>query len=212
VELLGSSPIPRSFVASCVSFQLRPLPSTGITRLRRYNGPLRHPSQPGLSLTSCRLIHTAITAGTSRVASDPLYLYAVATTPAGSMETVRSYLPIVIGLPRISGGSAPASPFSRPAQRSPCYGLQICQVACATFCTEGFSSFVASAAASIATGWNEQVPGRVTHPLWISAFSRRTEISGLALATCDSKPSIGLLGACKPPYYSVLPHPFPELS
>jgi len=96
------------------------------------------------------------------------------------METVRSYLPIVIGLPRISGGSAPASPFSRPAQRSPCYGLQICQVAFATFCTEGFSSFVASAAASIATGWNEQVPGRVTHPLWISAFSRRTEKMRLA--------------------------------
>src|SRR5258707_6136178 len=32
VELLGSSPIPRSFVASCASFQLRPLPSTGVTR------------------------------------------------------------------------------------------------------------------------------------------------------------------------------------
>jgi hypothetical protein len=41
--LLGSSPIPRSFVASCVSFQLRPLPSTGVTRLHRYNEPLRHP-------------------------------------------------------------------------------------------------------------------------------------------------------------------------
>src|SRR6516225_2047136 len=33
--LLGSSPIPPSFVASCVSFQLRPLSSTGITRLHR---------------------------------------------------------------------------------------------------------------------------------------------------------------------------------
>src|SRR5208282_6590343 len=33
---------------------------------------LRHPSQPSLSLTSCQLIYTAITAGTSRVASDPL--------------------------------------------------------------------------------------------------------------------------------------------
>jgi hypothetical protein len=43
VELLGSSPIPRSFVASCVSFQLRLLPSTGVTRLHRYNEPLRHP-------------------------------------------------------------------------------------------------------------------------------------------------------------------------
>ena len=35
VELLGSSPIFLSFVASCVSFQLRLLPSAGITRLQR---------------------------------------------------------------------------------------------------------------------------------------------------------------------------------
>src|SRR5258708_4071285 len=46
MELLGSSPIPRSFVASCVSFQLRLLPFTGVTRLRQYYEPLRHPSQP----------------------------------------------------------------------------------------------------------------------------------------------------------------------
>ena len=103
VELLGSSPIPRSFVASCVSFQLRPLPSTGITRLRRYYEPLRHPSQPGLSLTSCPLIPTAITAGTSRVAYGPLCLHAVANTPAGLMEFVRSYDSISFGLPSLSG-------------------------------------------------------------------------------------------------------------
>src|SRR5579864_4125553 len=93
---------------------------------------------------------------------------------------VRPYAPIVFGLPRISGGSAPATPFLRPAQRSPCYGLQICQVANATFYTRGFSSFVTSAAALIATGWSEPVPGRDFHPLWISAFSRRTEIFRLA--------------------------------
>jgi hypothetical protein len=58
-----------------------------ICRLHRYYEPLRHPSQPGLSLASCQLTHTAITAGTSRVASDPLRLHAVATTPAGPIET-----------------------------------------------------------------------------------------------------------------------------
>jgi hypothetical protein len=41
------------------------------------------------------------------------------------------------------------------------YGLHACRVAYATLYTEGFSSFVASAAASIATGWSEPVPGRV---------------------------------------------------
>ena len=117
-ELLGSSPFSLSVVASCVRLQLRLLPSTGVTRLHQYYEPLRHPSQPSLSLTSCQLIPTAITAGTSRVASDPLCLHAVAITPAGSMEAVRSYPPIDIGLPRHSGGSAPALTVSRPAQRS----------------------------------------------------------------------------------------------
>ena len=118
VELLGSSPIPRSFVASCVPFQLRPLPSTGITRLHQYFEPLRHPSQPGLFLASCQLIYTTITAGTSRVAHGPLCLHVVANTPAGLMEPVRSYCSTNFGLPRNRGGSAPALVFSRPARRS----------------------------------------------------------------------------------------------
>src|SRR5712672_423227 len=106
-----------SLATSCVRLELRPLPSTGITRLHRYYEPLRHPSQPGLSLTSCQLIPTAITAGTSRVAPGPLCLHAVANTPAGLMEFVRSYYSISFGLPRNRGGSAPALVFSRPAQR-----------------------------------------------------------------------------------------------
>ena len=111
------SPISLSVVASCVRLQLRPLPSTGVTRLRRYYEPLRHPSRPGLSLTSCQLTLTAITAGTSRVAYGPLCLHAVANTPAGLMEFVRSYDSTIFGLPRNRGGSAPALRFSRPAPR-----------------------------------------------------------------------------------------------
>jgi hypothetical protein len=44
------------------------------------------------------------------------------------------------------------------------YGLHARRVAYATFYTEGFSSFVASATASIATGWNEPAPGRDSSP------------------------------------------------
>ena len=62
-------------------------------RLHRYNEPLRHPIRPGLSLASCQLIHTAITAGTSRVAYGPLCLHAVANTPAGLMEGTCSLVP-----------------------------------------------------------------------------------------------------------------------
>jgi hypothetical protein len=54
------------------------------------------------------------------------------------------------------------------------YGLHAHQVAIATFFTEGFSGFVTSTAASIVTGRNEPAPGRDFHPLWTSAFSRRT--------------------------------------
>ena len=45
-----------SFPTSCVCLEPRPLPSTGITRLPRYYGPLRHPTAPGLSLTGVRLV------------------------------------------------------------------------------------------------------------------------------------------------------------
>ena len=38
-----------------LSLELRPLPSTGITRLHQYYGPLRHPKAPGLSLAGVQL-------------------------------------------------------------------------------------------------------------------------------------------------------------
>ena len=151
-EFSGLSPISLSVVASCLRFQLRLFPSTGVTRIRRYFEPLRHPSQPGPSLTSCQWIHAAITAGTSRVAPGPLCLHAVANTPAGLMEFVRSYDSIRFGLPRNRGGSAPALVFSRPAQHLLTLRPARSPSRLATLCTRGFSSLVASAAALIATG------------------------------------------------------------
>lgn len=72
---------------------------------------------------------------------------------------VRSYSPIDCGLPRTYGGSAPALFFSRPAQRSlslrPAYLLSRLKAA---LYTRGFSSFVTSTAAPIATGRSEPVP------------------------------------------------------
>ena len=109
---------PSVFVASCVSFQLRPFPPPTLPRFHQYCEPLRHPARPGMALASCQLIPTAITAGASRVAPDPVCLHAVATTPAGSMRLIRSYYSTDVGLPHITVGSAPASQVSRPAQRS----------------------------------------------------------------------------------------------
>ena len=161
-ETFSKTPIPRSFVASCVSFQLRPLPSTGVTRLRRYYEPLRHPIRPGLPLTSCQLIVCAITAGTSRVAHGPHCVHAIANTPAGRMELVRSYNSIRFGLPTKPGaGRLLHHSFRGLLRVHSRYGLHARLVAFATFCTRGFSSLVASTTALIATGWSEPVSGRV---------------------------------------------------
>jgi len=73
--------------------------------------------RPGLSLASCQLIRTATTAGASRVASALLCVHAIANTPAGPMEPVRSYCSIDVSLPCIQVRSAPALSLSRPAQR-----------------------------------------------------------------------------------------------
>ena len=117
---------------------------------------------------------TAITAGASRVASGLLCLHAIAITPAGAMEHVRSFLSIASGLPCVTVRSAPAIVFSGPAQRSLTLWPARSPSRLATLSIESSDSFVASAAASIATGWSEPVPGREFHPLKSSAFSRRT--------------------------------------
>ena len=80
--------------------------------------PLRHPSRPGRALASCQLIPTAITAGASPVAPDPLCLHAVATTPAGSMELIRSVLPHRLRPSPHYSWVGSCITFSRPAQRS----------------------------------------------------------------------------------------------
>ena len=111
----------------------------------------------------------------------PFCVHAIATTSARPMEPHSlSYRPIDCGLPLKTGGSALALVVSRGLLSVYSrYGLHARQVAIATLYTEGSNGFVTSAAASIATGWSEPVPGRVCLPLWTNAFSRRTVFGNL---------------------------------
>src|SRR6516225_3011826 len=82
---------------------------------------------------------------------------------------------IASGLPCVTVRSAfPAIVFSGPAQRSLTLWPARSPSRLATLYIESSDSFVASAAASIATGWSEPVPGREFHlefhPLESSAF------------------------------------------
>ena len=86
------------------------------------------------------------------------------------MELVRSSISIASGLPRETVRSAPAITFSGPAQRSLTLRPARSRSRQATLYIESSDSFVASAAASIATGWSEPVPGRELRPLKSSAF------------------------------------------
>jgi len=54
-ELIGC-PISGFLTTCCVRLELRLLPSTGITRLRRYYEPLRHPAAPSHAVTGLRLV------------------------------------------------------------------------------------------------------------------------------------------------------------
>ena len=115
-ELLGC-PISASLATCCVCPELRPLPSTGITRLHRYYGPLRHPRAPGLSLTGVRLIIPDHAMGLPVLRALPLCTccrhYPGAATGCSSAR-----FPSRSAFPDNGFGSACASSFSRLARRS----------------------------------------------------------------------------------------------
>jgi hypothetical protein len=105
------------------------------------------------------------------------------------MEHVRSSLSIVGGLPREKVGSAPATVFSGPAQRSLTLRPARSRSRQATLSIESSDSFVTSTAVSIATGWSEPVPGRELHPLKSSAFHgalfhQQTTLTSASIAKC----------------------------
>ncbi len=87
-EFLGSHQSP----GSCSfrhSLELRPLPSTGVTRLHRYYGPFRHPIRPGLSLAGFRLKASHLhRLGFPVLRSISLCMHALATTPAGWLGAI----------------------------------------------------------------------------------------------------------------------------
>ena len=79
---------------------------------------------------------------------------AVAITPAGPLGVRVAFFPNDGGLPRNSGGSAPALPFSRPAQRSLTLRPAYSPSRLATLYTGGFGDVVAYVPAPVATDWS----------------------------------------------------------
>src|SRR6516162_8676017 len=116
-ELLGR-PISRSLTASCVGLELRPLPSTSITRLHRYYEPLRHPSAPSLSLTGVWLIIPDHASGLPVLRALSLCTCCRQYPGVAAGCLPRSSHPAVSAFPDMAVGSAYTSSFARLARRS----------------------------------------------------------------------------------------------
>src|SRR4030095_129063 len=154
LELIGF-PISRSFTTSCVCLELRSLPSTGVTRLPRYYEPLRHPRAPSLSLTGFRLVIADHALGL------PVFRALSLCTcrrhyPGAASERITS----LISSRRISLPRKGCRVDLRIVLFEDCSAFT--RVAACTLALspirdtliEGFSHFVASMTAPIASGWS----------------------------------------------------------
>ena len=101
--------------------------------------------------------------GASRVAHPPLYMHAVATTPAEPRGCSCRSLPLVAAAFSLSWRDRlPHSLFSGPARRS--LRVTACMLAesLRTLFSECFSRFVASTTVPSATGWNDTCRAGIT--------------------------------------------------
>ena len=130
-------------------------PSTGITRLPRYCEPLRHPRTPDLSIAGVRLIFPDHALGLPVLRT--LSLCACCRHyPGAAAGPIASLIhSAVSAFPDMAVGSACALSFSRFARRSLRYGLHTRAVTVYRDpLSEGFSHFVSSIAAPVASGWS----------------------------------------------------------
>jgi hypothetical protein len=148
-------PISKSLTTCCVCLELRSLPSTGVTRLQRYYEPLRHPRAPGLSLAGIRLAIAGHTLGLPVLRTLSLCTCCRHYPGAAAGRTLRSTSPSRISLPRKGCRVGlrivlfeACSAFTR---------VTACTLALSPIrdtLTEGFSHFVSSMTAPVASGWS----------------------------------------------------------
>src|SRR5271165_17724 len=153
-ELIGC-PISRSLTTCCVCLELRSLSSTGVTRLQRYCEPLRHPKAPDLSLAGVRLVIADHAMGLPVLRTLSLCTCCRHYPGAAAGRTLRSASPSRISLPRKGCRVGlrivlfeDCSAFTR---------VTACTLALSPIrdtLIEGFSHFVASMTAPIASGWS----------------------------------------------------------
>jgi hypothetical protein len=161
--------------------EVRPLPSTGITRLPRYYEPVRRPRRPGLSLAGVRLGSASPPSRVSRVASDLPVQACRRHYPGGTMD------------PDVARARAWSMTAAFPATMPGRLPQQDTFEACSAFTHVTACLFAEPLerpfSSRAPTGWlpprssrllpaGATVAGWELHPLKIAAFARRT-LSGV---------------------------------
>jgi hypothetical protein len=164
---LRLTPISWFSATSCVGLELRPLPSTGVTRLQRNYEPLRDPSRPSLSLTgvclkvstlrrsgfpccldlgvpTCRRHYPGSPLGPDHASDGLFHPFSLSPATAAFPLLVRDRRPhwTFRGLVDVHALYPGAPGSARRAAMRP-------------VCLEGSDGFVTSTAAPIATGWSD---------------------------------------------------------
>jgi hypothetical protein len=150
----------RALTASCVSPELRLLPSTGITRLPRYYEPLRHPMAPESPspVIGCSARSTPW--------GFPCCLLSPIPRRGGWDHRFCSCFPQPCQPSPIRGSGRPAHrPFRGLLSVHSRYGLHTRHVTVFrdALITRGFNCFVTSTVAPVASGWSISPGGTLTH-------------------------------------------------
>jgi hypothetical protein len=154
-SLLGC-PISRSLTAYCVRLELRSRPSAGITRPQRYNGPLRLPKAPSLSLTGVQLVIPDHALGSPVLRSLSLCTCCRHYPGAAAGRILRSFSQPYQPSPKGSSGRPTHLTFRGLLGVHSRYGLHTRAVTVdRDTLTEGFSHFVTSMTAPVASGWSD---------------------------------------------------------
>jgi hypothetical protein len=87
-EVNRLAPLSLSVSSATGLLELGSLPSTGVTRLPRYDEPVRHPRQPGLSRAGVRLGFRSPPMGLPVLQQLPMCPHAVTITPVGPLDRI----------------------------------------------------------------------------------------------------------------------------
>jgi hypothetical protein len=156
-----------------ICLELRSLPSTGVTRLQRYYEPLRRPKAPSLSLAGFRLVIADHAMGLPVLRTLSLCTCCRHCPGAAAGRTLRSASPNRISLPR--KGCRVGLRIVLFEDCSAFTHVTACTLALSPIRDtpiEGFSHFVTSMTAPIASGWSCCRVGLA--PTGKRRFARRT--------------------------------------